>query len=334
MATHPITKAIQHLRMTLPLHDEERLSDANLLGRFIENRDEAAFAALTRRHGPLVMGVCRRVTSNRQDAEDAFQAAFLVLARKAGSLASRALLANWLYGVAYNTALKAKALAGKRRSREKQVKEMPDPAVCESPDRTDVLRLLDQEVNNLPEKYRVPIVLCDLEGITHKKAAEQLGCPEKTLSSRLARARAMLAKQLTRSGLPVSGATLAMLLSNNAASAHVPLRVLFKTVQSAALIASGQSAGAIVSAPVAALTEGVLKAMLLRNLSIATLVMVTFFACCGIGILTRDGWAGAQSQPALARQASNQAANTQQNSAREQSNEERLQGTWKVETKT
>src|SRR5262245_36582744 len=115
MPTHPMQTVIQHLRTTLCLQDEVGLPDAQLLERFVEQRDEDAFAALVRRHGSMVMGVCRRVVRNPQDAEDAFQATFLVLVRKAASIASRGLLANWLYGVAYNTALKAKAAILKRQ---------------------------------------------------------------------------------------------------------------------------------------------------------------------------------------------------------------------------
>src|ERR1022692_2856740 len=197
MLTSSISTVIQHLRKTLYLQDEVGLSDAQLLERFIAHRDEAAFAALVRRHGSMVMGVCLRAVHNHQDAEDAFQATFLILVRKAASIASRELLANWLYGVAYNTARKAKASNIKRQAKEKQVTERPDPAMAGQELWSDDLQaLLDQELNRLPEKYRVPIILCDLEGKTRKDAALQLGCPEGSLSSRLSRARVMLAKRL------------------------------------------------------------------------------------------------------------------------------------------
>src|SRR5260221_8379742 len=186
MPTSSMYSVIQHLRLTVRLQDEAGLTDAQLLEQFIEHRDEAAFAALVRRHGSMVMGVCHRVVRNHQDAEDAFQATFLVLVRKAASIASLGLLVNWLYGVAYNTALKAKASNVKRRAKEKQVTEMPDPPMAGQELWSDHLQaLLDHELSRLPEKYRVPVILCDLEGRTRKKAAQQLGVPEGSLSSRL-----------------------------------------------------------------------------------------------------------------------------------------------------
>src|SRR5262249_55553423 len=159
-------------------------------------RDEATLATLVRRHGPMVWGVCRRVLHNYHDAEDAFQATFLVLVRKAASIASPGLLANWLYGVAHQTALKARATAAKRRARERQVTEMPEPALSERPLWDDLQPLLEKELSRLPDKYRVAIVLCDLEGKTRKEASRQLGVPEGTLAARLARGRGMLAKRL------------------------------------------------------------------------------------------------------------------------------------------
>jgi RNA polymerase sigma factor (sigma-70 family) len=308
MANSPISTVIQHLRMTLRQPGEADLSDAHLLRQFIEQHDEAAFAALTRRHGPMVMAVCLRVAHNRQDAEDAFQATFLVLVRKAASIASRHLLGNWLYGVAYNTALKARAAAVKRRSREKQVTDMPEPAMAEPERWHDLLPHLDQELTRLPDKYRIPIVLCDLEGKTHKQAAEQLGCPEGSLSSRLSRARAMLAKRMTRHGLALSGSSLAAVLAQNTATASLPIRVIFKTIQGATLIVSGQAADGVISAPVAALTEGVLKIMLLTKLKIATSVLFLIIAGLSVGIWVYGAQVGgpaiAQTQEGIQKDAS------------------------------
>jgi RNA polymerase sigma factor (sigma-70 family) len=182
------------------------ISDGKLLESFIIRRDEAAFGALVRRHGPMVLGVCRRVLRNAHDAEDAFQAAFLVLARKAASIRQRELLGNWLYGVAYRTALGAKAAAARRRFKERQVSEPAQrEAAAEADVWLDVQPLLDQELSRLPDKYRVPVVLCDLEGRTRKEAARQLGIPEGTLSGRLTTARRRLAQRLTRQGVVLSG---------------------------------------------------------------------------------------------------------------------------------
>src|SRR5262249_29140574 len=150
------------LRGTLHLRDEACLTDGQLLEDFIGRHDEAAFAVLVRRHGPMVWGVCRRVLRGHQDAEDAFQATFLVLVRKAASIVSRELLASWLYGVAHRTALKAKASAAKRQRKERPMAEMPEPEAALQDRWHDLLPLLDQALSSLPNKYRVPIILCDL----------------------------------------------------------------------------------------------------------------------------------------------------------------------------
>jgi len=242
MATSQMSEVIQHLRRAVLLQEGVGLTDGQLLADYISRRDEAALAALVRRHGPMVWGVCRRALRNDHDAEDAFQATFLVLVRKAASLASPERLANWLYSVAHQTALKARATTGKRRLRERQVMEMPEPAASAPDPWHDLLPFLDQELSRLPEKYRVAIVVCELEGKTRKEAARQLGVPEGTLAARLARGRAMLAKRLARHGLVVSGATLAAGLSSHAASANVPVPVVSSTINAASLFAVGQTA--------------------------------------------------------------------------------------------
>ena len=171
---------------------------------------------------PDGLGRLPPLLGNYHDAEDAFQATFLVLVRKAASIVPREMVGNWLYGVAHQTALKARATAAKRKGRERQVTDMPEPAVAGQDLWPDLQPLLDQELSRLPDKYRAVIVLCDLEGKTRKEAARQLGVPEGTVASRLARARAMLAKRLARRGVTVSGGALAAVLSEKAASAGVP----------------------------------------------------------------------------------------------------------------
>jgi RNA polymerase sigma factor (sigma-70 family) len=286
MASSPMSAFLDRLRRAALRRDEAGLSDGQLLDAYIRDRDEVAFAALVQRHGPMVWGVCRRVLGNDSDAEDAFQAAFLVLVRKAASIVPRDMVANWLYGVARQTAVKAKAMAVKRKTREKQVEAMPEPIGAEQGGRDDLLLLLDLELSRLPDKYRTAIVLCDLEGKKLKEAARQLGCPEGTLAARLARGRAMVAKRLARHGLAVTGGVLATVLSQSA-SAGVPAPVVSSTIKAAALFAVGQAAamGAI-SVKVVALTEGVLKTMLMTKLKIATaMVLVVFaFATGGFGI--------------------------------------------------
>ena len=211
MATRQPNAVLQHLRRAVLLDGGTAMTDGQLLGCFIDQRDEAAFAALVRRHGPMVLSVCRRIVRNCHDADDAFQATFLVLVRKASSVKPREMVANWLYGVAYHTALKARARATRRQAREKQVTAMPEPEKVVQPELDfDLQTLLDQELSRLPDKYRLPIVLCDLEGKSRKEAARQLGWLDGTLSGRLARGRQMLAKQLTQHGFAVSAGVIAV----------------------------------------------------------------------------------------------------------------------------
>src|SRR5262245_1627244 len=271
MATSQMSEVISHLRRTVLLRVGAELTDWQLLEDYLCRREEAALEALVRRHAPMVWGVCRRVLGNHHDAEDAFQATFLVLVRKASSIASPKLLANWLYGVAHQTALKARATAAKRRARERQVAQMPEPAATEPDLWNDVQPLLDQELSRLPDRYRVAIVLCDLEGKTRKEAARQLGVPEGTLAARVARGRVMLAKRLARHGLAVSGGALGMVLSQHVTSAGVPASVVSNTIKAASLFAAGPTAAVgLISARAAALTEGVTKTMLLTKLNVAT----------------------------------------------------------------
>jgi RNA polymerase sigma factor (sigma-70 family) len=293
MATGQMSEVIHHLRRAVLLRDGVALTDGQLLADYLSRRDEAALATLVRRHGPMVWGVCRRVLRNYHDAEDAFQATFLVLVRKAASIASRELLANWLYGVAQQTALNARTTSAKRRARERQVAQMPEPQTVPQEGWHDLQPLLDKELSRLPDKYRIPIVLCDLEGVTRKKAARQLGVPEGTVAGRLARARTMLASRLARHGLGLSSGVLAVLLAQNGASAGVPTSVVSSTIQAATLLTAGQGAAAgMISAPVAALTEGVLKTMLLSKCKTATVVLLAVVLLAGgAGWLTHQALA-------------------------------------------
>jgi RNA polymerase sigma factor (sigma-70 family) len=265
------------------MSDEAGLTDGQLLGAFIDHRDEAAFEALVRRHAAMVWGVCLRALGHSHDAEDAFQATFIVLVRRAGSIWPRDMVGNWLYGVAYRTALKAKGAASKRKAREKQVDEMPVKEVHDENVWSDLKPLLDRELSRLGDKYRVPVVLCDLEGKSQREAARQLGWPEGTLMTRLARARALLAKRLTKQGIVLSAGGLALALSQHAASACAPAPLLTTTIKAATLIAAGKAAAVATSASVAALSEGVLQAMFLTKIKSAMLIVfaVTLIATGG-----------------------------------------------------
>jgi RNA polymerase sigma factor (sigma-70 family) len=287
MATAHLSGVIQHLRRAMLLRDGAGPTDRQLLQDYISRRDETAVAELVQRHGPMVWGVCRRVLSNYHDAEDAFQATFLVLVRKAASIASPELLANWLYGVAHQTAIKARATALKRRVRERRLTEMPEPAVLEQNLCSDLQPLLDQALCRLPDIYRAVIVLCDLEGKTRKEAARHLGLPEGTVGSRLARARVILAKRLTQRGVTLSGGALAAVLAQNVASAGVPDSVVTGTTRAARFFAAGQGAATgTVSVKVAALTEGVLRAMMISKLkAVVAVVLVLGFVATGAVVL-------------------------------------------------
>jgi RNA polymerase sigma factor (sigma-70 family) len=251
------------------------LSDGQLLDRFVERREGPVFEAIVRRHGPMVWGVCRRVLRDHHDAEDAFQATFLVLARKAPSVLPREKLGNRLYGVAYQTARKARAMRTKRRARESQVSDMPQTEARSHDLRDDLTDLLDGELSRLPEKYRFAIVLCDLEGMAHKEAASQLGWPIGTVSSRLSRARAMLAKRLARRGMALSAGSLTVLLAQESATAGMPITLIGPTARAASLFAAGRAvtAGAV-SAEVVALAGEVLKIMLLSRLKVAMAMLL------------------------------------------------------------
>ena len=198
MAAGQMDKLVEYIRRVASKHDAAGRLDGDLVKRYVTGKDEAAFQTLVRRHGPMVLGVCRRVLRNHHDAEDAFQATFLVLVRKAATLRSPAMIGNWLYGVAHRTAWHARKCIAKRRVKEAEViapTEMPDHAWA------DLRPVLDEELARLADKYRVLLVLCDLEGRTRKEAATLLGIPEGTVATRLTQARAMLAKRLTKRGL-------------------------------------------------------------------------------------------------------------------------------------
>jgi RNA polymerase sigma factor (sigma-70 family) len=246
-------------------------SDRHLLERFASGRDETAFAALVERHGPMVFGVCRRILRSSHDAEDAFQAAFLVLARKAGSIRQPDALGNWLYGVAYRTALEARARAARRRIRERELVEEPGVDPSNDIEWSDLHAVVDDEIRRLPQKYRAPFVLCYLEGRTNEEAARLLRCPKGTILSQLAWARERLRGRLLRRGVALPAAGVSVVLSASSLSAAVPADWVSSTASAARLFASGQ-AGA--SAEALAVAKGVLKAMFLDKVKLISLVFL------------------------------------------------------------
>jgi RNA polymerase sigma factor (sigma-70 family) len=258
---------IRHLRRAALLDRHGGPGDGQLLEAFLGRHDETAFEALLRRHGPMVLGVCRRVLGNLDDADDAFQATFLVLVRKAATLRSRDLLGNWLHGVAYRTAMKARTMNAKRRAKEQHARERSRPGPHEDAVPEELVAQLDVELNRLPEKYRVPLVLCELEGKSRKEVARLLEVAEGTLSWRLAQAKKLLARRLSRHGVALSGGALAAVLSQGTSSAALSASLLSSTAKAGLAVVAGQALRAgVVPAQVLALAEGVTKAMLLAKL--------------------------------------------------------------------
>jgi len=248
---------VSHGPSTLLMEDIEALTDGELLSRFLNrtpSEAEAAFEAVVRRHGPMVLGVCRHVLNEPQDAEDAFQATFLLLVRKAGSIRNREVLAHWLYEVAYRTAVRVKANAARRNARERQGAAMLATGHEHDVAWIELRPVLHEEISRLPEKYRKPVVLCYLEGKTNEEVAALLEWPVGTVKGRLSRARDLLKSRLTRRGLALSAGLLASLFSQNAVLAEVvPSRLVESTVEAAMRISAGE-VGAV-SPGVAALLE-------------------------------------------------------------------------------
>jgi RNA polymerase sigma-70 factor (ECF subfamily) len=263
--------------------------DGQLLQRYVTTRDERAFAGLVERYGPMVLGVCGRVLQHTQDAEDAFQATFLVLARRAETLDGRGPLGNWLYGVAYRTALKARQNAIRRRARELQVLNMSTVPDSEEEDWSDLRPLLDEELNHLPEKYRAPLVLCYLEGKTQEQAARELGWPTGSMSRRMNRARNLLQERLGRRGLALSTGFLFMLIAKNAGAAIVSPTLAGITAKAAFAFAAGQvGLEAAISGKVASLAEDVLRTTRGKIARLLAIVGLLILIATMSGILTHE----------------------------------------------
>jgi RNA polymerase sigma factor (sigma-70 family) len=261
------------------------LADAQLIERWITDRDEAAFELLVCRHGPMVWNVCRRVLRHEQDAEDAFQATFLTLVRKAGAIGKRDAVCSWLHRVAYRAALAARARVAAHAVRQ-FVGSEPASAASQELLWRDLGPVLDQEVNRLPEKYRAPFVLCYLQGKTNEEAARELRCPTGTVLSRLAWARERLRDRLTRRGVTPFAGVLAALPAENAFPGAAPPAIVQSTVRAAPSFAAGRAAGAV-SARAADLTEGVIKAMSISRRRILAVVLLGLMcAGTGVGVLT------------------------------------------------
>jgi RNA polymerase sigma factor (sigma-70 family) len=259
-------------------------SDADLLTRYARDRDEDAFAALVERHGPMVLRLAARLLTTSHDAEDAFQATFLILARRAASIRRRQSVAAWLHGVAYRVALKARAARGRRPEQAPvpdPVDPHPDPLAQVSA--RELLVALEQEVQRLPETYRLPVVLVCLEGLSQEEAARRLRCTPDSVRGRLARGRQRLHAQLVRRGLTLTAVLGAVELSRGVSAAAVPT-LSSATVKAATVFAAGKGVTAgLVSANVVALTEGVLKAMFVKQSLVVSMTAVLLLGLVGAG---------------------------------------------------
>jgi RNA polymerase sigma factor (sigma-70 family) len=283
MASGQLDLVLRHIRKMVVGADANRdWTDQDLLGRFAAHQEEAVFEALMQRHGPMVLGVCQRVLSHAQDAEDVFQATFLVLARKAKSIRKQASLGSWLYGVAFRLALKLKASAARRRARERRVAEMMAGETTTTSSWSDLRPILDEELSRLPEKYRAPLILCYLEGKTNVEAGRMLGWPAGSMSKRLARGRELLRSRLAKRGLALTSPVLATLVAEHA-RASVPAALWQISLKAAVMAAAGQALTGVVSTQVGTLVHGVMKTMFMTKLNVGIGMLL------GVGILAMTG---------------------------------------------
>jgi len=309
---------MRHIRRLTGVRGSESATDRQLLERFVLERDEAAFAELVQRHGSTVLGLCRRMLRDAHDADDAFQATFLVLVRRASAIRNRDSVGSWLYGVAYRVALEARGRAARRRLRERQGEDMHDCRLGLRPDGSapddtfeacatsdpaaeadwrEIRPVLDDELCRLPEKYRAPVILCYLQGKTNEEAAAQLCWPTGTVKGRLSRARDILRERLTRRGVALSAAALSPLLAENAPAA-VPPTLATLTLQAALTLASGKT---LASTPAAALAEGVSKAMFRKQLlRVVPIVALLGVLVAGAGLMAYGALAADKKEPAPA----------------------------------
>jgi RNA polymerase sigma factor (sigma-70 family) len=281
-AASPILHLIRRVAEDQRLKD---LPDQELLRHFLTGHDKAAFDALLRRHGPMVLAVCGNVLGNEQDAEDAFQATFLVLAQKAGEIRKTSSVGSWLYGVAYRTAMRARTSSAKRRKHEARIPSRTVTPPGDDLTWREVQQLLYAELNRLPERHRAPLVHCYLEGKSQDETARLLGVSRPALKKRLEVGRALLRTRLVRQGLGPAAVLAVSAWPSAKAAALIPLALADSTVKGAGLIGAGEAVKGLISPNVLALAEGVLKAMFLTKLKLVSAVVLT--ALVGAGLV---GW--------------------------------------------
>lgn len=293
-----LPSVLRYLRQLSQDREGTPLSDGDLWQRFSRHKDGDAFADLVRRHGPMVLGVCRRILGDRHEAEDAFQTTFLVLIRRAGNLRQPELLGPFLYGIASRVALKARTLAARLPGRAVGLEEWPAPATTDELLWRDLRPVLDDAIARLPASYRTSFVLCCLQGLTTAEAARQLRCPPGTVSARLARARVWLRKRLTRRGVVLSASLLASSLVPRVLRAALPLDLLDGTRAAALILAAGQPLTAL-SPAVASLLKGVCKSMLIVQVRNVLMTLAALIALGALGLGVRAGGKPPGEEPTL-----------------------------------
>jgi RNA polymerase sigma factor (sigma-70 family) len=295
MASGPLQAVVRLVRKA-SLPEREAVASSDLLRRFVAQREDAAFAAIVEEYGPMVLGVCRRILKNACDVEDAFQAAFMVLAAKAGSISRPELLGTWLYRVTFRVALRARTETAMRPERQAAVDDVAVTPPIPEVEWADLRVVLDEEIDRLPEKYRRPVVLCYLEGETNDEAARRLGCAKGTIFSRLAWARERLRSRLGRRGIALPATLVAAVLSAEILSAAVPVPLAKLTIERALSFLAPSVAGATTTIATV-LARGVLRTMLFTRIrSIATVLLVLAVLGTGVGIVSTQPWASAEPQ--------------------------------------
>jgi RNA polymerase sigma factor (sigma-70 family) len=302
MTTKSFTTVVEQLRKLAAAQADRDCPDHDLLQRFVHHQDSAAFTALVERHGPMVVGVCRRALGHRQDAEDVCQATFLVLARKAATIRQGTALAGWLHKIACCVAANLTRERARRRRRE----HAHAPRAAEEPAAQvswrEVQALLDEELERLPERYRAPLILCYLEGRTRDEAARQLGLSAGTLHGCLERGRHLLRLRLTQRGLTLSAALFATALGTEPAAAALPPALVVSSARAALVLAAGQPLPAnAVPGPVCSLTEEVLKTMFLSKLKmkLAAGVVLCAALALAVGLFASTGAAQNPKKPVV-----------------------------------
>jgi RNA polymerase sigma factor (sigma-70 family) len=290
----------RHLNTLTYLGVVGNLTDGQLLERVVTGREEAAqaaFSVLVERHGPMVLRVCRQVLGDDHDSHDAFQATFLVLARRAGSVRRADSVACWLHGVARRVAVRSRSDAARRRVHEKRWAELRGAGGTEQDERAGSWPELHEEIARLPRRYREPVVLCYLEGLTTEAAARSIGCPQGTVLSRLSRARERLRGQLTRRGVAFSAGLLMSGAATDRASAAVPAALLDATVRASLQFAGSKTAVALATTTAAALARGVLHAMTIAKFAtLGTATLACVVALGGVYTFGQRGGAGGTGQ--------------------------------------